>query len=105
MGEVATQQVEVACGPPGTGSAEDVMRGLGYGDGLADIDKTLRNAPRLRQAQGHRGPDTHHTRAPGLGGLLEHVVRERGNNLPAELHRLRIVAMIRRRPVPRQSAC
>jgi hypothetical protein len=70
------------------------MRSLGYGDGITDIDETLRKRAQLRQAQSHRGPDTHGTRAQGIGELLEHVVRERGHNATADVHRLPIVAKI-----------
>ena len=62
MGEVAAQQVEIACAPQGNGQTEDVMRGLGDVDRLTDIDESLRKCAQLRQAPGHRGPDTRGTR-------------------------------------------
>ena len=70
------------------------MRGLGYGDCLTDIDESLRKRAQLRQAPGHRGPDTRGTRAQSIGELREQVVRERGNNVTADVHRLPIVATI-----------
>ena len=47
------------------------MRGLGYGDGITDIDETLRKCAQLRQVQGYRGPDTRGARAQTIGELRE----------------------------------
>ena len=94
MGEVSPEQVEMAYAPQGNGQTEDVMRGLGDRDRLAAIDESIRECAQLRQAPGHRGPDTRGTRAQGLGELLEHGVRDRGNDASTDVRRLPIVAAI-----------
>ena len=94
VGEVAAQQVEIARAPQGNGQTEDVMRGLGDVDRLTAIDESLRKRAQLRQAPGHRGPGTRGTRAQSIEELREQVVRERGNNVTTDVHRLPIVATL-----------